>query len=173
MLPLWLILTSNPWVKGQVTDICVAVIRVRAKFPSEVPGPPRATSSRDVQRRDASSNPRWAEPLICHSQQKQICFFPPRFYKCRICLRLPEPSFLTFPLVLSSCCAPALAWINNRRLQSGRSLRGPQTFLSSQLIKESHRWFILQTIRQCSSLFAPHFFFLPQTCDDTLMDELR
>lgn len=62
---------------------------------------------------DESFNSRWAEPLICHSAQKQIFFFPFGFDKCRIYLRLPDLSFLTFPLVLSSCYAPALAWINN------------------------------------------------------------
>lgn len=76
VLPLWLILTSNPWVKGQVPDICVGVILVCAKFPSEVPRSPRATFSWDVQRRDESLNPRWAEALICHSAQKKIYFFP-------------------------------------------------------------------------------------------------
>lgn len=58
-----------------------------------------------------------------------------RFYKCGMC----DLSFLTSPLVLSSCNAPTLAWINNQGpnwsdpppLQRGRSSRGPPTSLRS------------------------------------------
>lgn len=43
--------------------------------------------------------------------------------------------------------------------------------LSSHMTKDHHRWLILETIKQCSALFVPHFFL--KTCQNMLMDEVK
>lgn len=127
---------ATPGVKGQAADVCVAVILVCARFPSGAPAPPppphfllrRLKWWRELKpqvgRADNLPEPPRTKADSCS-----------RFYKCGMC----DLSFLTSPLVLSSCNAPTLAWINNQGpnwsdpppLQRGRSSRGPPTSLRS------------------------------------------